>query len=247
MWSSTCLYAGHPGHSSACSSSCRWPRRLRHREREEVGLRARGVRSRPSRSCCSSCSARSRSPTSRPAPRPHLLRSARRSAPAPDEPRLPTHLVQVTAAELVARCAATLQPLEAAANGARWGANVDAGPETQKRRGRGRHRVPTRWPTRPPSAGARAARTPTPILWSPVSSTCWCSCTLPNQVDADLRRQIVELTSDIESRFARHRGTIDGEQVDDNQILDVLRTSDDSAHRQAAWEACEERRRRGCD
>src|SRR5262249_35952678 len=59
----------------------------------------------------------------------------------------------------------------------------------------------------------------------------------PHQVAADVRREIVNLQSDIESRFARHRGSIDGEAVDDNQILDILRTSDDNARRRAAWEA----------
>jgi peptidyl-dipeptidase A len=60
---------------------------------------------------------------------------------------------------------------------------------------------------------------------------------VPNQVDADLRRRIIELQSSIESRFARHRGTLDGVEVDDNQILDVLRTSTDRAQREAAWTA----------
>ncbi|MDP9334461.1 MAG: hypothetical protein M3Q30_14330, partial [Actinomycetota bacterium] len=40
----------------------------------------------------------------------------------------------MTAADLVAACSATLQPLEAAANAAWWDANVDARDETQRRR-----------------------------------------------------------------------------------------------------------------
>ncbi len=59
----------------------------------------------------------------------------------------------------------------------------------------------------------------------------------PNQVDPDLRRRIIELEGDIEARFARHRGTIDGESVDDNAISEILHTSDDAEHRRAAWEA----------
>jgi len=59
----------------------------------------------------------------------------------------------------------------------------------------------------------------------------------PNQVGGDLRREIVELQGDIEARFARHRGTIDGKSVDDNEILDVLRSSDDTERRSAAWTA----------
>src|SRR5262249_34885290 len=59
----------------------------------------------------------------------------------------------------------------------------------------------------------------------------------PHQVAPDLRRGIIELQSSIESRFARHRGEIDGQPVDDNAILEILHTSDDNARRRAAWEA----------
>ncbi|HMF84501.1 MAG TPA: M2 family metallopeptidase [Acidimicrobiia bacterium] len=60
---------------------------------------------------------------------------------------------------------------------------------------------------------------------------------LPHQVDADLRRRIVELEVDVETTFNTYRGEIDGRRVDDNAIADVLRTSDDTASRRAAWEA----------
>lgn len=60
---------------------------------------------------------------------------------------------------------------------------------------------------------------------------------LPNQLDPDLRKRLVELETIVESRFNTHRGAIDGAQVDDNQIAEILRTSDDPAHRRKAWEA----------
>jgi peptidyl-dipeptidase A len=144
----------------------------------------------------------------------------------------------VTAAELVARCGATLQPLETAANGAWWNANVDAGPETQKRRAEADIALSDALADPAAFAEVRAAReerNADPLVARQLDLLV--QLFTPNQLDADLRRQIVELQSDIESRFARHRGTIDGEAVDDNQILDILRTSDDSAQRQAAWNA----------
>jgi peptidyl-dipeptidase A len=60
---------------------------------------------------------------------------------------------------------------------------------------------------------------------------------LPNQVDAELRRRIVELEAAVESRFAQHRGVFRGEQVDDNAIARTLRTSDDVEERRGMWEA----------
>src|SRR6185437_2864477 len=59
-----------------------------------------------------------------------IRRPARGAAPAPGQPRLPAHLVQMTAARLAAECGAILEPLETAANAAWWEANVDARDET---------------------------------------------------------------------------------------------------------------------
>ena len=57
------------------------------------------------------------------------------------------------------------------------------------------------------------------------------------QVPADLRAEMVELETAVDSTFNSFRGTIAGEAVNDNTILRVLRTSTDSAEREAAWSA----------
>ena len=59
----------------------------------------------------------------------------------------------------------------------------------------------------------------------------------PNQVDDELRRQLVELQSRIESTFVNHRGEIDGRRVNDNDIEQVLTESDDGDERRRAWTA----------
>jgi peptidyl-dipeptidase A len=60
---------------------------------------------------------------------------------------------------------------------------------------------------------------------------------LPRQVPTDLRERIVELEASVEVRFARHRGVVRGEQVDDIAIKRILRESDDQDERREAWEA----------
>ena len=60
---------------------------------------------------------------------------------------------------------------------------------------------------------------------------------VPNQVPEAIRHRIVELEASVESRFAQHRGEVDGRAVDDNEIKRILRESDDEAERRAAWEA----------
>jgi peptidyl-dipeptidase A len=59
----------------------------------------------------------------------------------------------------------------------------------------------------------------------------------PHQVPADLRQRLVELEVAVETTFNTFRGEMDGERVDDNAIAELLRTSDDSRERRAAWEA----------
>jgi peptidyl-dipeptidase A len=49
--------------------------------------------------------------------------------------------------------------------------------------------------------------------------------------------EMVQLEKSLESRFNRFRALLDGEQVTDNQLKDILRESTDLAQRARAWEA----------
>ncbi len=59
----------------------------------------------------------------------------------------------------------------------------------------------------------------------------------PNQIDAELMAQMVALGVEVEEIYSIHRGTIDGEAVDANQIYEILLTSTDAELRRKAWEA----------
>jgi peptidyl-dipeptidase A len=58
---------------------------------------------------------------------------------------------------------------------------------------------------------------------------------LANQIEPELLKQIVELSNEVARKFNTHRGVIDGEQVTDNQIKDILKTETDSEKRMKAW------------
>ncbi|MBN1816814.1 MAG: M2 family metallopeptidase [Sedimentisphaerales bacterium] len=58
---------------------------------------------------------------------------------------------------------------------------------------------------------------------------------LANQIDPELNRQIVELSTQIDERFSTFRGTMEGKKVTDNEIKDILKTSTDSEQRKKAW------------
>lgn len=60
---------------------------------------------------------------------------------------------------------------------------------------------------------------------------------LENQIDEILMKQIVALSNEIENTFNTFRADLDGKQITNNQIVDILRHSTDSGIRKKAWEA----------
>jgi len=144
----------------------------------------------------------------------------------------------VTPRALVEACDARLRPLETAANRAWWDANVEASEETERRRAEADIALSDVLADHDTFAAIRAARAEKRLdAVTARALNMLEDAYTPHQVDPDLRRRIIDAQSSIESRFARHRGTIDGQVVDDNAILEILRTSDDTAYRRAAWEA----------
>src|SRR3954471_2149400 len=60
---------------------------------------------------------------------------------------------------------------------------------------------------------------------------------IPHQVPDDLLRALVDLETSVDARFTAYRADLAGTRVDDNALLEILRTSNDSAERYAAWDA----------
>ena len=58
-----------------------------------------------------------------------------------------------------------------------------------------------------------------------------------NQIDGELMAQMVILGVEVEEIYSTHRGTVDGQPVDANQIHEILLTSTDAELRRRAWEA----------
>jgi peptidyl-dipeptidase A len=58
---------------------------------------------------------------------------------------------------------------------------------------------------------------------------------LENQIEPELLKQIVDLSTEIEKNFSTFRGTINGEKVTDNKIKEILKTETDLEKRQKAW------------
>lgn len=58
---------------------------------------------------------------------------------------------------------------------------------------------------------------------------------LENQIEPQLLKQIVELSTEIEKNFSTFRGTIEDRKVTDNEIKEILKEEMDSAKRKQAW------------
>ncbi|NIO00857.1 MAG: peptidase M3 [Candidatus Latescibacteria bacterium] len=63
---------------------------------------------------------------------------------------------------------------------------------------------------------------------------------LRNQIDPKLNKKITKLFSKIENQFNVYRAKLDGRTVTSNEIIQILKTSEDSDHRKKAWEAGKE-------
>lgn len=60
---------------------------------------------------------------------------------------------------------------------------------------------------------------------------------LGNQIDSSLLEKKINLETQIEQKYSNFRAEVDGKQLTDNEIEEILKTSTDSRQLQAAWEA----------
>ena len=143
-----------------------------------------------------------------------------------------------SADELVADLEARLRPLEVELAEAWWESNTRSSPEAEARRTHAELARRELLADAELFAELRAAREDPPddpLLARQLELLH--DAFVPHQVPEDLRRAVVELETRVESVFNNFRGNIDGRRVDDNEISEILRTSDDAEERRLAWEA----------
>lgn len=143
-----------------------------------------------------------------------------------------------TATDLVADLEARLRPCEVDLARAWWDASTKSSPEADRRRADAdlaRRSVLADSAVFAEIRAARKASDLDPLVkrqLEVLDDAC-----APQQIPDDLRRHLVELETTVDSTFNTFRGELDGQRVDDNAILEILRTSDDGDLRQRAWEA----------
>lgn len=141
-----------------------------------------------------------------------------------------------TARVLVARLTAELAPLEAAVMEAWWRSNVASSPENDAERIALEQRLSDFY-----ADGATyrelcaVGDVADPVLAREVETLRLAFAA--EQTPAELRSELVRLNAECDSVYATFRGEAGGRRWSDNDIEQVLAGSDDSAERQAAWEA----------
>jgi peptidyl-dipeptidase A len=141
--------------------------------------------------------------------------------------------------ELLAETSARLAPLDRAAGLAWWEASTDVSPATEAAR------VVADLALRDAYADPELYRRLTSALHDAGPTEARRLRVLADgmrtqQVPRELRREIATLEAAIDSTFNSFRGTLDGVPVDDNTLIEILRSSDDGERRRCAWEAAKE-------
>src|SRR5581483_1058521 len=146
-----------------------------------------------------------------------------------DCPPLDSRPVSVAADDLVNELEARLRPLEVELARAWWDASTQSSEEAARRR----IDADSSAFDAICDAQARSDLTPSTRRQLEVLHDL---CT-PHQLPEDMRRRLVELETSVDSTFNSFRGELDGQRVEDNALLEILRTSNDSELRRRAWEA----------
>jgi peptidyl-dipeptidase A len=134
---------------------------------------------------------------------------------------------------------AKLRPLEIEANRAWWDANTTGKDEDFSRKEKAQNRIDEAL-ANPQAFGEvkaikEAGGIQDPILAREIHLLYLAY--LEKQVDPALLKKMVALSNKVEQAFNVYRAKVDGKEMTDSQVRKVLKSSKDSAQRQAVWEA----------
>ncbi len=120
-----------------------------------------------------------------------------------------------------------LRPLSVAANLAAWAANVEATDENEALRVEADVAFSDALADNDLFAEIAAARSAAPTGLEGRQLELLYNAMVGNQVAADLRHRLVALEASVEARYSQHRGVVGGVELNDNDILEILKGSDD--------------------
>ncbi len=142
------------------------------------------------------------------------------------------------ARQFIARHEATIRPLETESNRCWWEANITGSDEAFKKKEEIETRLNLLLANRDTFAELKAIRSQ-PIadkLLAREVNVLYLQY-LGQQIDPAIIKEMAALSNEVEKAFGVFRAKVDGKELSENDVRDVLRKSTDSARRKAVWEA----------
>ncbi len=142
------------------------------------------------------------------------------------------------ARQFIARHEATIRPLETESNRRWWEANITGSDEAFKKKEEIETRLNLLLADHETFAELKAihAQPSTDKLLAREIEVLYLQY-LGQQIDPALIKEMAALSNEVEKAFGVFRAKVDGKELTENDVRDVLRKSTDSARRRAAWEA----------
>lgn len=133
-----------------------------------------------------------------------------------------------------------LKPLELAANRAWWDANTSGKDDDFKRKEESQNKIDTALADKAMFARVKALNENRKAIADPKTSRqieLLYLQYLEKQVNPELLKKITSKANAVEQAFNVYRPNVNGKEMSDSQVREVLKKSTDSKHRQAVWEA----------
>lgn len=134
---------------------------------------------------------------------------------------------------------AKLRPLEVSAGLAWWDANVSGKDEDFKKKEEAQNRIDAALADSKTFAEVKAikeaGKIDDPVVARAIDVLYLAY--LEKQVDPELLKRMVAKSNTVEKTFNVFRAKVDGQELPDSKVREALKTSNDSARRQAVWEA----------
>ncbi len=133
-----------------------------------------------------------------------------------------------------------ISPLEKAGAQAWWDANISGKEEDFKRKEKAQNRIDEALADSKAFAELKAIHGAAKQIDDPVlvrAIDVLYRTYLEKQIDTDLLKKIVARANAVEKAFNKFRAKVEGKELEDSKVRDVLKNSTDPEHRKAVWEA----------
>jgi peptidyl-dipeptidase A len=146
------------------------------------------------------------------------------------------------ARQLVEKYTATIRPLDIAANRAWWDANITGKDEDFKRKEEAQNKIDAVLSDRDAFALVKAVKEGGGIDDAVVKRAVDVIylAYLEKQLDADLLKKMTALANAVEKKFSTFRAKVDGKEMTDAEVRNILKTSKNSERRREVYEASKE-------